>query len=199
VARARKCPRVRSHSSERSSPPARLFHAWRSASFARLSDSSACLAVARARLRGSIIPSDLTLASRGRKVRETGVSQLREAVSVSRRTKHVDPRGPPSAGSTGRRQGCSPRRRARLAPRGQPPRLRCPAALGPIAIVVAAAFRGNFRVGTLLSLFLLAERGFLGADRLVALTLDVETVRRASGRCFGPIDAGAAVPETLSV
>ena len=72
------------------------------------------------------------------------------------------------------------------------------AALGPIAVVVAAAFQGNLRAGTLLSLFLLAERAFMGADGLVDLRLDVETVRGAVGRCFELIDTGAA-PGTLPV
>jgi hypothetical protein len=71
-------------------------------------------------------------------------------------------------------------------------------ALGPIAIVVAAGFQGNVRAGALLSLFLLAERAFLGTDWLVDLRLDLETVRRAASCSLELIDAGAA-PETLSV
>lgn len=60
--------------------------------------------------------------------------------------------------------------------------------LGPVAVVVAAALQGGVRAGTLLSLYLLAERAFQGADTLVDLSLDIELVRGAVGRCFELID-----------
>lgn len=65
------------------------------------------------------------------------------------------------------------------------------AALGPIAVVIAAAFEGSYKAGTLLSLYLLAERAFQGADSLVDLSLDAQIVRGAAARCFELIDARA--------
>jgi ABC-type multidrug transport system fused ATPase/permease subunit len=62
------------------------------------------------------------------------------------------------------------------------------AGLGPVCVVVVAAFQGGFKAGTLLSLYLLAERAFRGADSLLDLKLDVEVVRGAVSRCFQLID-----------
>ena len=62
------------------------------------------------------------------------------------------------------------------------------AKLGPIAVVVAAAFAGSYRAGTLISLYLLAQRTFWGFDGLVDLSLDMQSVRGAIARCFALID-----------
>jgi ATP-binding cassette, subfamily B, bacterial len=63
--------------------------------------------------------------------------------------------------------------------------------LGPIAVVVLAALERSFSAGALVSLLLLAERAFQGADSLIDLGLDVELVRGAVGRCFELVDADA--------
>lgn len=63
------------------------------------------------------------------------------------------------------------------------------AKIGPIGVVVVAAFAGGYRAGTLLSLYLLAQRAFYGFDGLVDLSLSVQTVRGAIARCFSLIDA----------
>jgi ABC-type multidrug transport system fused ATPase/permease subunit len=60
--------------------------------------------------------------------------------------------------------------------------------LGPISVVVAAAFLGTRQVGTLISLYLLAQRVFWGFDGLVDLALGMEGVRGAVARCFEVID-----------
>ncbi len=60
--------------------------------------------------------------------------------------------------------------------------------LGPIAVVVLVALRHSFSAGTLLALFLLAERAFSGADSLIDLGFDIELVRAAVGRCFELVD-----------
>jgi ABC-type multidrug transport system fused ATPase/permease subunit len=62
------------------------------------------------------------------------------------------------------------------------------AKLGPIAVVVAAAFSGNYRAGTLMALYLLAQRAFWGFDGLVDLSLNMQSVRGAVTRCFALID-----------
>jgi ABC-type multidrug transport system fused ATPase/permease subunit len=62
------------------------------------------------------------------------------------------------------------------------------AAIGPIAIVTVAAFAGNYRAGTLLSLYLLSGRVFYGFDGLVDLALSMQMVRGAIRRCFQLID-----------
>lgn len=62
------------------------------------------------------------------------------------------------------------------------------AGLGPIAVVVIAAFQGNREAGTLLALYLLAERAFRGAEYLVDLSLNAELVRGAVARCFELVD-----------
>ena len=66
------------------------------------------------------------------------------------------------------------------------------AKLGPIAVVVAAAFAGSYRAGTLISLYLLAQRTFWGFDGLVDLSLGMQSVRGAVNRCFDLIDSPAA-------
>ena len=65
------------------------------------------------------------------------------------------------------------------------------AKLGPIAVVVAAAFAGSYRAGTLISLYLLAQRTFWGFDGLVDLSLGMQSVRGAVNRCFDLIDTPA--------
>lgn len=62
------------------------------------------------------------------------------------------------------------------------------ASLGPIAVVIVAALTSGLRAGTLLSVFLLAERAFSAADDLVEIGLDVELVRGAVARCFELVD-----------
>jgi ABC-type multidrug transport system fused ATPase/permease subunit len=66
------------------------------------------------------------------------------------------------------------------------------AKLGPIAVVVAAAFAGTAHVGTLISLYLLAQRAFWGFDGVVDLSLATQSVRGAVNRCFEYIDSPAA-------
>lgn len=66
------------------------------------------------------------------------------------------------------------------------------ALLGPIAVVVTAAFAGTAQVGTLLSLYLLAQRAFGGFDGIVDLSLANKSVRGAVNRCFEYIDAADA-------
>jgi len=71
------------------------------------------------------------------------------------------------------------------------------AKLGPIAVVVAAAFVGSYRAGTLISLYLLAQRTFWGFDGLVDLSLSMQSVRGAVNRCFELIDTPASQPEPV--
>jgi ABC-type multidrug transport system fused ATPase/permease subunit len=66
------------------------------------------------------------------------------------------------------------------------------ARLGPITAVVAAAFLGNHQAGTLMAIYLLAQRVFWGFDGLVDLRLDTESARGAVARCFDLIDAREA-------
>jgi ABC-type multidrug transport system fused ATPase/permease subunit len=66
------------------------------------------------------------------------------------------------------------------------------AKLGPIAVVVAAAFAGTAHVGTLISLYLLAQRAFWGFDGVVDLSLATQSVRGAVNRCFELIDTPSA-------
>jgi ABC-type multidrug transport system fused ATPase/permease subunit len=63
------------------------------------------------------------------------------------------------------------------------------AKLGPIAVVVAAAFAGSHQAGTLISIYLLAQRTFWGFDGVVDLSLGTQSVRGAVARCFELIDA----------
>ena len=67
--------------------------------------------------------------------------------------------------------------------------------LGPIAVVVAAAFLGTKQIGTLISLYLLAQRVFWGFDGLVDLSLGMHGVQGAVARCFDLID----VPEAKAM
>lgn len=62
------------------------------------------------------------------------------------------------------------------------------AKLGPLAVVVAAAFAGGYRAGTLLTLYLLAARVFYGFDGLVDLSLAMQSVRGAVARCLELLD-----------
>lgn len=66
------------------------------------------------------------------------------------------------------------------------------AKLGPIAVVVVGAFAGSHHAGTLIALYLLAQRGFWGFDGLVDMRLDLQSVRGAVQRCFELIDTPAA-------
>ena len=68
------------------------------------------------------------------------------------------------------------------------------AKLGPIAVVVAAAFAGTGHVGTLISLYLLAQRAFWGFDGVVDLSLATQSVRGAVNRCFEYIDSPRSEP-----
>jgi ATP-binding cassette subfamily C protein len=73
------------------------------------------------------------------------------------------------------------------------------AKLGPIAVVVAAAWAGGYRAGTLLTLYLLAARAFYGFDGLVDLSLGLQSVRGAIARCLELIDRGAAADRRSSL
>jgi ABC-type multidrug transport system fused ATPase/permease subunit len=63
------------------------------------------------------------------------------------------------------------------------------AKLGPIAIVVAAAFAGSHQAGTLIAIYLLAQRVFWGFDGVVDLRLGIQSSRGAIARCFELVDA----------
>ena len=62
------------------------------------------------------------------------------------------------------------------------------AKLGPIAMVVVAALAGSHHAGTLIALYLLAQRTFWGFDGMIDLSLGSKTVRGAVARCFQLID-----------
>jgi ABC-type multidrug transport system fused ATPase/permease subunit len=64
------------------------------------------------------------------------------------------------------------------------------AKLGPIAVVVVAAWAGGYRAGTLLTLYLLAARAFYGFDGLVDLSLGMQSVRGAIARCLELVEPG---------
>jgi ABC-type bacteriocin/lantibiotic exporter with double-glycine peptidase domain len=68
------------------------------------------------------------------------------------------------------------------------------AKLGPIAVVVVAAFAGTAHVGTLISLYLLSQRAFWGFDGVVDLSLATQSVRGAVNRCFELIDTPSTCP-----
>jgi ABC-type multidrug transport system fused ATPase/permease subunit len=68
------------------------------------------------------------------------------------------------------------------------------AKLGPIAVVVAAAFAGSYRAGTLLALYLLAARTFYGFDGLVDLSLGMQSVQGAISRCLELIPTETPTP-----
>ena len=69
------------------------------------------------------------------------------------------------------------------------------AKLGPIAVVVVAAFAGTASVGALISLYLLAQRAFWGFDGVVDLSLATQSVRGAVNRCFEFIDTPTREPD----
>jgi ABC-type multidrug transport system fused ATPase/permease subunit len=69
------------------------------------------------------------------------------------------------------------------------------AKLGPVAAVVAAAFTGTNQVGTLISLYLIAQRVFFGFDGMVDLSLDLNSVRGAVARCFALVDTPTPATE----
>lgn len=74
------------------------------------------------------------------------------------------------------------------------------ALIGPIAVVVAAAFAGTAHVGTLLALYLLAQRAFGGFDGIIDLSLASKSVRGAVNRCFEYSDGASAespIPATV--
>jgi ABC-type multidrug transport system fused ATPase/permease subunit len=62
------------------------------------------------------------------------------------------------------------------------------AKIGPIAAVVVGAFTGTHLVGTLIALYLLAQRAFWGFDGLVDLSLGLNSIRGAVARCFALVD-----------
>jgi ABC-type bacteriocin/lantibiotic exporter with double-glycine peptidase domain len=66
------------------------------------------------------------------------------------------------------------------------------AAIGPLTVVIVAAFVGTHQPGTLLSLYLLSGRVFYGYDGLVDLRLSMQMVRGAIRRCFALIDLAPA-------
>jgi ATP-binding cassette subfamily C protein len=63
------------------------------------------------------------------------------------------------------------------------------AKLGSIAPVLAAAVLGHHQAGSLMAIYLLAQRVFWGFDGLVDLRLDMQSVRGAVARCFELIDS----------
>jgi len=69
------------------------------------------------------------------------------------------------------------------------------AKLGPIAAVVTAAFTGTHLIGTLIAVYLLAQRVFWGFDGLVDLSFGLQNVRGAVARCFALIDRACPVPD----
>ena len=66
------------------------------------------------------------------------------------------------------------------------------AKLGSITPVLAAAFLGHHQTGTLMAIYLLAQRVFWSFDGLVDLRLDTQSVRGAVARCFELIDTPAS-------
>jgi ABC-type multidrug transport system fused ATPase/permease subunit len=62
------------------------------------------------------------------------------------------------------------------------------AKLGSITPILAAAVLGHHQTGTLMAIYLLAQRVFWSFDGLVDLRLDTQTVRGAVTRCFALID-----------
>lgn len=70
--------------------------------------------------------------------------------------------------------------------------------LGPIVVVIVAALTSSLKAGTLLSVFLLAQRAFSAADDLLEIGLDVELVRGAVSRCFELVDSGPAGSELVA-
>jgi ABC-type multidrug transport system fused ATPase/permease subunit len=74
------------------------------------------------------------------------------------------------------------------------------AKLGSITPVLAAALAGRHHAGTLMAIYLLAQRVFWSFDGLVDLRLDAQSVRGAVARCFELIDipASPAIPVHLA-
>jgi ABC-type multidrug transport system fused ATPase/permease subunit len=72
------------------------------------------------------------------------------------------------------------------------------AKLGSITPVLAAAFLGHHQTGTLMAIYLLAQRVFWAFDGLVDLRLDTQSVRGAVIRCFELIDSPAS-PMTAGI
>lgn len=68
------------------------------------------------------------------------------------------------------------------------------AKVGPIAVVVAAAFAGVHHAGTLISIYLLAQRTFWGFDGVVGLSLGTQSVRGSVARCLELVDAADSAP-----
>ena len=68
------------------------------------------------------------------------------------------------------------------------------AKVGPIAVVVAAAFAGVHHAGTLISIYLLAQRAFWGFDGVVDLSLGTQSVRGSVARCLELVDAADSAP-----
>jgi ATP-binding cassette subfamily C protein len=66
------------------------------------------------------------------------------------------------------------------------------AKLGSIAPVLAAALLGHHQAGSLMAIYLLAQRVFWGFDGLIDLRLDMQSVRGAVARCFELIDSPAS-------
>ena len=73
------------------------------------------------------------------------------------------------------------------------------AKLGPIAVVVIAAFAHAHHPEILVSLYLLSQRAFYGFDGIVDLSLDLNGARAAVNRCFALIDAGTGSHDPTAV
>jgi hypothetical protein len=59
-------------------------------------------------------------------------------------------------------------------------------------MVVVAALAGSHHAGTLVALYLLAQRTFWGFDGMIDLSLGSKSVRGAVARCFRLIDTPTA-------
>ena len=70
------------------------------------------------------------------------------------------------------------------------------AKLGPIVALVVTAFTSAHQIGTLISVYLLAQRVFWGFDGLVDLSLGMQSVRGAIARCFALIDGSTRVDDS---
>jgi ABC-type multidrug transport system fused ATPase/permease subunit len=71
------------------------------------------------------------------------------------------------------------------------------AKLGSLAPVLAAALLGHHQAGSLMAIYLLAQRVFWGFDGLIDLRLDIQSVRGAVARCFELIDSAASPAPAL--
>ena len=126
---------------------------------------------------------------------------LRRQEELERMTRSIVARAPGARRGAGeeplpdrRRAGHARRDPLRLAAGDQPQGSAGLAKLGPIAVVVAAAFAGTAHIGTLISLYLLAQRAFWGFDGIVDLSLATQSVRGAVNRCFEYIDSPGREP-----